>query len=122
MSSATITGNAAIKLGGLNIDSGMSLDVGAAHVAIAYTGSSTIQAVEAQIRGGTIHSNGTSPSLALGIAEATETPFAVSWFGLPVDETMLLLRLTLRGDADLSGTVNPDNMPRPMRSAKMRLA
>lgn len=49
-------------------------------------------------------------SRAIGYAQASEYNNLTSFGGLPVDATAVLLRGTLRGDADLSGTVNFDDL------------
>jgi len=52
------------------------------------------------------------PGTAIGFAEATAIGSPPTFLGEPIDATTILLRYTLTGDADLSGSVNLDDFTR----------
>ena len=53
-----------------------------------------------------------TPGRGIGFAEASALGSPIMFFSEPIDATTLLLRYTLQGDADLSGSVNLDDFTR----------
>lgn len=104
----------------LTVAAGTTLDLTNNSIAVDYTGASPRAALEAQIASGrtpggnwsgtgiTSSTAGAGPAgrFALGIAEVTDTAFGATYLGLPVDATTVLVRFTLSGDTNLSGTVD----------------
>lgn len=114
-SDAVLSGGGTLKVASLAIDSGKALDVGDEALVVDYSGASPRAALEALVAagfaGGTgagtgIRSSLTSATRAVGIAEAGETGFGGVFNGHTLDSTSLIIRYTLLGDADLSGSVN----------------
>jgi|GEM_PF-1242033 len=88
-----------------------------------YTGASPLTTIRSQIisgfnagawNGTGIRSSTAATELgrAIGFAEATALGSPPTFLGEPIDATTILLRYTLTGDADLSGSVNLDDFTR----------
>lgn len=121
-SDTTLSGPGTLKVASLAIDSGKSLDMTDRALVVDYTGGSPRATLEAQVgtgfNAGSQNGPGIRTSLGtsnrrLGIAEANETALFGSPFGgQTLDATTVLLRYTVTGDADLSGTTNIDDFGR----------
>lgn len=116
-SDTVLSGPGTLKLKQLSIDTGRALDVGQRGFVVDYDGATPRASLEALVgtgyAGGThngpgIRSSAGSATAGVGIAEASETTFGVggAFGGQSLDATSLVVRYTLLGDADLSGTVN----------------
>lgn len=103
------TGDAnASKLEALMITAG-ALDITNAKLIANYSGPIPASEVRSDILSGAIFSSLASSSKAIGYGTATELGLA-SFGGLQTDADSILLRLTLKGDANLSGNVNFDDL------------
>jgi hypothetical protein len=87
--------------------SGGTLDLADSKFIVDYTGASPLSTVRGYIVSGQLTSNNLTANRGIGYAEASDIFTTPSdWFGQTIDSTSLLSRLTLLGDADLSGTVD----------------
>jgi hypothetical protein len=94
----------------LQVQAGATLDLNSALI-VDYGATDPEAALIAQIGTGIVSTLAASEPdrRAIGVAQASELGLAGTFGGLPVDATAVILRSTLRGDADLNGTVDfPD--------------
>jgi hypothetical protein len=96
------------KLGSLTITAG-TLDITDAKLIANYSGPIPASDVRLDLLSGAIFSSLANASKAVGYATATELGLA-TFGGLPTDVDSILLRLTLKGDTNLSGNVNFDDL------------
>lgn len=103
----------------LTVSSAGQLDMTSSTMVVDYTASSPLNNIAALLSSGFAGGswNGTginssiaavTPNRAVGFAEATDlfTSFPTTFMGQTVDDTSILIRLTVAGDATLDGTVN----------------
>lgn len=107
-----VAGAGALQVGQLSIPGDKWLELGRGDLVVDYSGASSRPVVEAQVRFGLIRSIDSSAVAALGVAEVAETPYGSTYRGLSLDGSAVLVRYTLRGDADLDGTVDIDDFGR----------
>lgn len=98
---------------------GGQIDVGDEAMVVNYTGASPVAAIKVALAsgyaGGSWNGSGINSGVAavdpegrtaVGYAEAADIGSPAAWLGQSVDATSILVRHTLYGDADLSGTVD----------------
>lgn len=117
------TGNNLIITSGLSVDTGASVDVGGGGILLDYTDATPVDSILALIiagrNGGTWDGAGiTSSTVAadaanevVGYAEASQlfSSFPATFLGEAVDDTAIIVRRTLLGDADLDHDVDIDD-------------
>ena len=100
---------------------GGNFDIATAKLVVNYSGASPINLVRALIQsayasgtwtGSGIKSSGLPANLAIGYAEASSilAPAGGTWGGISVDGTSVLIARALKGDSNLSGTVDFDDL------------
>jgi hypothetical protein len=128
-SALTVRGQVVIRPGSqtsqvnsLTVEAGGKLDINDNALIVDHNGASPIADVRSLIvsgyAGGSWAGNGitsstaaANPATAIGYAEATDAATPGGLFeGLPVDDTAVLVRLTLAGDATLDGVVDFDDL------------
>lgn len=96
----------------LTISAG-TLDLADSKFIVDYTGASPIADIRSYIVNGRLTSSNLTANRGIGYAEASDVLSSPStWFGQTVDSTSVLTRLTLLGDANLSGTVDISDFAR----------
>lgn len=109
--------NTSLVAGGtFSIGAGARLDIGDAGLAIDYSGGSPINTVHALVMSGRAGGSWTGPGITSSQAAAfggavvgyadTATLGAFNFRGIPVDNTTVVVRCTLPGDANCDGTVS----------------
>jgi beta-glucanase (GH16 family) len=93
------------RVGALAISPGATFDLADHDLIVDYLGASPISSILADLRGGALTSSVATGGRALGFAEAAALGLA-SFSGQTVDETSVLVKFTLSGDANLDGSVN----------------
>lgn len=92
------------KLTALSITGG-TLDLTDSKLVLDYTGASPIAGIRADLAAGKITSSLLTSNKAIGYGEASVLSLS-TFGGQTADATSLLLRMTLKGDTNLSGSVN----------------
>jgi PEP-CTERM motif len=96
-------GSGTTSVTSLSLAAGTTFDISNNGLIVDYTGTNPLSDIVAAVLDGRLISTFASgPGLAIGVINATTPTFG----GLAVDADAVLAKLTLRGDADLSGTVN----------------
>jgi hypothetical protein len=104
-----------LVLGSLTMGSFGVLDLADNTVVLNYGGASPVQTIESLLRSGFnggawdgagIRCGTASPQTALGLAEAADLGSPAQFAGQPIDATTLLIRGTLKGDANLDRQVD----------------
>lgn len=103
----------------LNVSSGATFDLGSNDMVINYTAASPLANVQSLIATGYADGSWTGTGItssaaasqtatALGFAEASDvfTSFPATFSGQSVDDTSVLIRYTIKGDANLDGSAN----------------
>jgi hypothetical protein len=110
-----------IRTGLLDLGAGSALDLNDGSLIVDYGGTSPVSQIQSALASGynggawngpginsTVAHNDATGRSALGFAEAADifTSFPASFAGESVDDTAVLVRKTIYGDADLNGSVN----------------
>ena len=93
------------RVGALAISSGATFDLADHDLIVDYTGASPIASILSDLRDAELTSSLATSGRALGFAEAAALGLT-SFSGQTVDETSVLVKFTLAGDANLDGSVN----------------
>lgn len=88
---------------------GGTLDLCNNTLVIDYTGASPIASVRAAVRASDVFSSVVDPRTGIAVAEAADLD-RTSAGDIPLDSTALLVAFALKGDADVSGSVNFDDL------------
>jgi hypothetical protein len=119
----TATADKTVRAGSLSMTQTSRIDLTNNRMIVDYTGASPAAGVRALLLrgydGGDWQGNGLTSStaaagtkFALGYAEASDIGSPATFFGLPIDNTAVLVRYTLYGDANLDGTANVNDFAR----------